>query len=120
MRRMIAAVAAVSCLVLPLSAGDSYSSIDGTHLKRYVEDLAAMSRRYRDNGHPQFWGRITGTEADAARSLEITKPDGSSPCATMARSTAGSLRMNSAENPPMVDCSVIDTDILRALLVLVG
>jgi hypothetical protein len=28
--------------------------------------------------------------------------------------------MNSAENPPMVDCSVIDTDILRALLVLVG
>jgi hypothetical protein len=65
MRRLIAAVAAVSCLVLPLSAGDSYSSIDGTRLKKYVEDLAAMSRRYRDNGHPQFWGRIIGTEADA-------------------------------------------------------
>ena len=24
-----------------------------------------MSRRYRDNGHPQFWGRIIGTAADA-------------------------------------------------------
>jgi hypothetical protein len=24
-----------------------------------------MSRRYRDHGHPQFWGRIIGTEADA-------------------------------------------------------
>lgn len=24
-----------------------------------------MSRRYRDSGHPQFWGRIIGTEADA-------------------------------------------------------
>jgi hypothetical protein len=27
----------------------------------------------------------------------------------MACSTSGSLRMNSAENPPTVDCSVIDT-----------
>jgi len=43
----------------------TYSSIDGAHLKTYVEDLAATSRRYRDNGHPQFWGRIIGTEADA-------------------------------------------------------
>jgi len=42
-----------------------WSSIDGAHLKTYVEDLAAMSRRYRDNGHPQFWGRIIGTDADA-------------------------------------------------------
>jgi hypothetical protein len=31
---------------------------------RHVEAQTAMSRRYRDNGHPQFWGRITGTEAD--------------------------------------------------------
>jgi len=23
-----------------------------------------MSRQYRDNGHPQFWGRIIGTDAD--------------------------------------------------------
>jgi hypothetical protein len=65
---MLAAIACLSCLVLPLaplSAADSYSSIDGKHLKQYVEELAAMSRRYRDNGHPQFWGRIIGTEADA-------------------------------------------------------
>lgn len=65
MRRVLAAIAGVACLVLPLAAADSYSSIDGAHLKQYVEDLAAMSRRYRDNGHPQFWGRIIGTDADS-------------------------------------------------------
>lgn len=41
-----------------------YAAIDGDHLKQYVEELCAISRRYRDQGH-QFWGRITGTEADA-------------------------------------------------------
>ena len=46
-------------------AEQAYLSIDGKHLKHYVEDLTAISRRYRDNGHPQFWGRIAGTEADA-------------------------------------------------------
>ena len=63
MRRMLAAIAGLLWLVLPISAADSYSSIDGKHLKQYVEDLAAMSRRYRDNGHPQFWGRIIGTHS---------------------------------------------------------
>ena len=42
----------------------AYSFIDGKHLIQYVDDLTAMSRRYRDHGHPQFWGRIIGTEAD--------------------------------------------------------
>ena len=65
MRRILVAVAGLAWLVLPMSAADSYSSIDGTHLKQYVEDLAGISRRYRDSGHPQFWGRIIGTEADA-------------------------------------------------------
>jgi len=41
----------------------AYAAIDGQHLKQYVEELTGMSRRYRDAGH-QFWGRITGTEAD--------------------------------------------------------
>ncbi|HMF96675.1 MAG TPA: M28 family peptidase [Vicinamibacterales bacterium] len=41
-----------------------YAAIDGAHLKQYVGELTAMSRRYRDNGHPQFWGRIIGTSAD--------------------------------------------------------
>jgi hypothetical protein len=44
--------------------GQSYSSINGKYLMRYVEELTAIARRYRDNGHPQFWGRIIGTEAD--------------------------------------------------------
>ena len=46
------------------SSEQQYSSIDGQHLKQYVEELCAISRRYRDAGH-QFWGRITGTDADA-------------------------------------------------------
>ena len=44
--------------------GTPYGAIDGDHLKVYVEELTAISRRYRDAGH-QFWGRIIGTEADA-------------------------------------------------------
>jgi hypothetical protein len=43
----------------------AYGAIDGARLMQYVNDLTAMSRRYRDHGHPQFWGRIIGTEADA-------------------------------------------------------
>ena len=65
MRRTLLLLAGLSCLSLPIAASDSYMSIDGTHLKGYVEELAAMSRRYRDNGHSQFWGRIIGTAADA-------------------------------------------------------
>lgn len=42
-----------------------YAAIDPTRLKGYVEELTAIARRYRDNGHPQYWGRIIGTSADA-------------------------------------------------------
>jgi hypothetical protein len=41
-----------------------YASLDGVHLKQYVSELTAMARHYHERGH-QFWGRITGTEADA-------------------------------------------------------
>ena len=47
------------------AADQAYASIDGRHLKQYVIDQAAISRSYRDHGHPQFWGRISGTSADA-------------------------------------------------------
>jgi hypothetical protein len=54
-----------SYLNWPVASSDArYSAIDGKHLKQYVEEQTAMSRRYRDRGH-QFWGRIIGTEADA-------------------------------------------------------
>src|SRR5262245_35382541 len=49
--------------VLPPSARQ-YAAIDERQLTRYVQDVVSISRRYRDNGHPQFWGRIIGTEAD--------------------------------------------------------
>ena len=42
----------------------AYEAIDGNHLLQYVSDLAAISRKYRDAGHPQFWGRIIGSSAD--------------------------------------------------------
>ncbi|HXI31988.1 MAG TPA: M28 family peptidase [Vicinamibacterales bacterium] len=45
-------------------ADQKYAAIDGAHLKQYVAELTAISRRYRDNGHPQYWGRIIGTAAD--------------------------------------------------------
>ena len=49
----------------PLAAADkAYGAIDGKRLYQYVADQTAMSRRYRDQGHPQFWGRIIGTSAD--------------------------------------------------------
>ena len=54
-----------SYLVWPVAAADNaYTAIDGKHLKQYVEEQTAISRRYRDKGH-QFWGRIIGTEADS-------------------------------------------------------
>src|SRR5437762_13402788 len=47
-----------------LAGEQAYGRIDGKHLHRYVEEQAAISRRYRDQGHPKFWGRIIGTSAD--------------------------------------------------------
>jgi len=47
------------------SNGEPYRRIDGKHLHQYVVEQAAISRRYRDRGHPKFWGRIIGSSADA-------------------------------------------------------
>lgn len=50
----------------PLPAGEErYGAIDGRHLHEYVEQQAAISLEYRDQGHPKFWGRIIGTSGDA-------------------------------------------------------
>ena len=50
----------------PLPEGaEDYAAIDGRRLHEYVVEQAAIARRYRDQGHPQFWGRITGTSSDA-------------------------------------------------------
>jgi hypothetical protein len=45
--------------------GQAYAKIDGKHLHQLVEEQAAIARRYRDQGHPKFWGRIIGSSADA-------------------------------------------------------
>src|SRR5215472_10391349 len=58
----------------PLPPGqDAYADIDGKHLHRYVVEQAAISRRYRDAGHPKFWGRIIGTSADAEDAAWMTE-----------------------------------------------
>ncbi len=50
----------------PLAQADrAYGTINGRQLHRLVEEQAAIARRYRDQGHPKFWGRIIGTSADA-------------------------------------------------------
>ena len=50
----------------PLPAGaERYGAIDGKRMHKDVVEQAQMSRRYRDAGHPKFWGRITGTSSDA-------------------------------------------------------
>ncbi len=57
---------------LPPSAA-AYGRIEGSHLKPYVEQLAAISRKSRDAGN-QWWGRITGTPAHAeAQQLVASK-----------------------------------------------
>lgn len=49
---------------MPVGA-EAYAAIDGKRIHRYVVEQAEIARRYRDQGHPQFWGRITGTSSDA-------------------------------------------------------
>jgi hypothetical protein len=42
----------------------TYGTIDGKHLWQYVKEQAEIAEHYRDQGHPQFWGRIAGTSSD--------------------------------------------------------
>ena len=50
----------------PLPPGaEQYRDIDGRRMHRYVVEQAEISRRYRDQVHPKFWGRIIGSSADA-------------------------------------------------------
>ena len=47
---------------LPAGVNKSYDAIDGRRMKGYVEEMAAISRRYRDRGN-QYWGRLVGTSS---------------------------------------------------------
>jgi len=47
------------------SAAAKYAAIDGHKMWAAVDEQAKIAERYRDNGHPQFWGRISGTSGDA-------------------------------------------------------
>src|SRR5215469_2215074 len=59
--------AAPEYLRWPVPAADKkYGSIDGKHIWQYVAEQAEIAEHYRDNGHPQFWGRLAGTSGDDA------------------------------------------------------
>lgn len=62
-RGEISETQAVKELSWPLpEGGQAYASIDGQRLKGYVQELAAISRRYRDAGNP-WWGRLVGAQS---------------------------------------------------------
>ena len=49
----------------PLPPGaEQYGDIDGRRMHEYVVEQAEISRRYRDEVHPKFWGRIIGSSSD--------------------------------------------------------
>ena len=46
-------------------SGSAYGAIDGRRLWQHVKEQSEIAERYRDQGHPQFWGIIAGTSGDA-------------------------------------------------------
>jgi hypothetical protein len=49
----------------PLPPGaERYRDIDGRRMHTYVVDQAMISRRYRDQVNPKYWGRIIGHSPD--------------------------------------------------------
>src|SRR6185436_4043699 len=42
-----------------------YAAIEGRHIHALVVEQAMISRHYRDQGHPLYWGRPIGSSADA-------------------------------------------------------
>jgi hypothetical protein len=47
-----------------LPSEQRFASIDGMKMLGWVKEQTAISDRYRQAGHPQFWGRIIGSSAD--------------------------------------------------------
>src|SRR5262245_12400398 len=47
------------------TTGKAYGTIDGARLWQYVKEHGDIAERYRQQGHPQFWGIIAGTSGDA-------------------------------------------------------
>src|SRR5277367_5616836 len=61
----IAADAALDYLHWP-SADAKYATINGKHIWQSVKEQADITEHYRNDGHPQFWGRLAGTSGDVA------------------------------------------------------
>ena len=56
----------------PVPEGEEeYGRIDGARMKRWVEEMTAISRRSRDRGD-QYWGRIAGAKSDEETEAWVT------------------------------------------------
>jgi hypothetical protein len=44
--------------------GQESPAVDATRLWQLVKEQADIAERYRSQGHPQYWGRISGTSGD--------------------------------------------------------
>src|SRR5204863_3259531 len=45
------------------AADQKYGRLDGNRMRQFVDDIAAISRKSRDEGI-KYWGRIAGTKTD--------------------------------------------------------
>lgn len=72
--RPISRVQAAAELRWPLPPGvdKSFDTIDGQRMKAQIEELAAISRRYRDEGNP-FWGRLAGLKSGIETQAWVTE-----------------------------------------------
>lgn len=63
---------------LPASVDKSFDTIDGNRMKSDVEELAAISRRYRDEGNA-YWGRMAGLKSGMETQAWVTAKFGQIP-----------------------------------------
>jgi hypothetical protein len=57
---------------LPASVDKSFDTIDGERMKADIEELATISRRYRDEGNV-YWGRLAGLKSGAETQAWVTE-----------------------------------------------
>ena len=83
----------------PLPPGaEAYADIDGRRMHADVVEQAQISRRYRDQVHPKFWGRIIGSSSDAESAEWLAGQVPRRACPTSASSRSTSPRSGSPQD----------------------
>src|SRR5262245_53438397 len=70
---LVFAIAPLGRLYQARAQANAYTAIDGKRLWQYVKAQTDIAERYRDQGHPQFWGRIAGTSGDVEAAQWLLK-----------------------------------------------